>query len=503
MTLLVLVLCLAVAAVLRLTALDLMVYRNDENNMIEMVSQVVDEGVVLTRGEPSTWGPTNPPLAVYLLAPAWAVAADPIAVAWWIALMNVAAVGVTFWIGQRYFSPRAGLIAAAFLAVSPWAVMFSRNIWRPDMMLLFVALLIAATLALVVEGRRRAIFWVCLWSGVVAQLYFPGYLAVAAVLVLLICYRPRVSRPALILGLVAVGMLYLPYGVYLLGGGWRGYFQIQWRETTPLIHQVDWMWNLVNLGNFSLLIAETSYYLDAKLGVLAFVVHPLAALERWVFVGGFVWLVWRVFSPRDEPRHVRPVGLLLILLIALPALICLVAAGLCQLRYSTVSFPAPFLVLGVAVDHGLARLRAKVSSAPRYRVASALVGLVLAGVIVTQVYFTTTLFSLLSTWGGAAGQYGIAYRHKVSLADHLAQTYGAGCFRLKRGLRPIYMLGVGSEMDDLVRRRAAPRPCSTPAPVPLYFLEVVNRPLSPAAEAALGPPRRFGPIFLYTKALRP
>ena len=79
----------------------------------------------------------------------------------------------------------------------------------------------------------------------------------------------------------------------------------------------------------------------------------------------------------------------------------------------------------------------------------------------------------------------------------------AALLRLRRGALPIYMLGVGSEMDDLVRRRAAPRPCPTAAPVPLYFLEVVNRPLSPAAEAALGPSRRFGPIFLYTKALRP
>ena len=127
--------------------------------------------------------------------------------------------------------------------------------------------------------------------------------------------------------------------------------------------------------------------------------------------------------------------------------------------------------------------------------------LALAGALLTQVHFTAELLSLLSANGGASGEYGVAYRHKVALAEHIAQTYGTGCYRLNKEWRPLHMVGVRSrEMDDLVRRRAAKRPCPTPTPVNLFVVETIDRPLSPMAEARLRPYRRFGPIVLYKKA---
>ena len=123
--LILLTLCLLVAAVLRFTDLDLMEYKRDESETVQNVSMIVDDRVFLTHGERSSKGPNQSPLPLYLLAPAWAMVASPLALVWWIALWNVAAVGVTYWIGHRFLSPRAGLIAAYCYAVSPWAVMFS------------------------------------------------------------------------------------------------------------------------------------------------------------------------------------------------------------------------------------------------------------------------------------------------------------------------------------------------------------------------------------------
>ncbi|MDA2915516.1 glycosyltransferase family 39 protein [Nitrospinae bacterium AH_259_B05_G02_I21] len=505
-TFILIVLCLVVAALLRLSALDLMEYKIDEAVMIRLVSQVADDGTFLTHGEYSSRGPSHSPLATYLLAPTWAWAHSYLAVVWLIALLNVAAVGVTYWIGQRYLSPRAGLIAAACMAVSPWMVMLSRKIWRPDMMPLFGALLLASTLVLVVEGRRRAIFWVCLWGGVVAQIFPTGYLAVGAVLLFLLLHRPRVSRPALFLGLTVLTILYLPYGIFLAGGGWREFLALLSPRggvgnPSSWVQKIEPIWHLVNLGNFPYLIGETSYYLDAKLGASALLVYPLATLERWGFIAGFGWLIWRMLSPKGE-SHLQPVGLIFILWIAFPAVVYLFTPWRPYPHYYMVILPAPFLILGATVNQGLARLSTGVGSTSRYRGAAGILGLALAGIILTQVHFTATLLSLLRAKGGASGEYGVSYQHKVALADYLAKTFGPGCYRLTHEWRPLYGVDVGSEIYDLVRRRVEKRPCPTPAPVQLYLLETVDRPLSPAAEARLGPYRRFGPILLYTKAAK-
>lgn len=509
MTLSILVLCLALAAMLRFPALDLMEYKIDESKTLKQVSEVVDKGVFLTRAEISSKGMPHPPLNVYLILPVWAASRDPLVVTWVIALLNVATVGLTYWMGQRYFSPRAGLIAAALLAVSPWAVMFSRKIWRGDMMPFFGALLIVAALRLIVERRKRAIFWVCLWAAVAAQLHQTGYPVAFAVLVCLIIYRPPISRRALALGLASVALLYSPYIIFAVNGGWRmlqDFFmgRAPCRACTPpssLLQQLEPIWHLANVGNFSFLIGETSYYLDAKLGAWGAVLNPIAALEQLGIIAGFGWLAWRLLRPGKDP-HIRPVGAVLGLSTISLVAICLLAAWRCLPQYYTIILVIPFLLLGAATDRGLAYLGSH--SVPGWvsRASSGLVVSLLAGAVLTQVYFTTTLLSLIDANGGASGEYGVSYRHKDSLAAYLAQNYGPGCYRIRHDWESLYYLGVRYyELEGLVKQRSEKRPCPEGGPEELYVLEVLDRPLSPEAEASLRPYRRFGSIYVYTDSV--
>jgi hypothetical protein len=499
-------LCLGTAALLRLSALDIMEYKKDESDMVQLISTVVDDGVIVTHGQLSSKGPHQSPLATYLLAPAWALSRDPKAVVWWIGLMNVAAVGVTYWIGRRYISPRAGLIAAACHAVSPWAVVFSRKIWLEDLVPLFTGMLMASTLSLVVEGRRRSVFWVCLWAGVLAQVYLAGYLSAAAVVLVLIIYRPRISVGALTLGLATLGLLSAPYVAYLAGGGWRDFFMLLPRGATlgnftPNLKQIEPLIDLVNQGNFAYLIGNTYPYLNIELGLSAYLVDGLAALERLILIGGFGWLLWRMFFSKGESRSLRPLGLLLTLYMVIPALICLVAPWKAPPHYYITAFPALFLVVGMTAEEGLGRLNSWVGSPIRYRAAVGLVGLALAGIVLTQVYFTTKLFSVIRAKGGASGDYGLSYLNKAALADYLAEAYGPDCFELAYERQPTDTWAVGAEIPGLVLRRADPRPCPKPGPAKLYLLDTLTQPLSPEAESRLKPFERFGPLYLYTEAV--
>jgi 4-amino-4-deoxy-L-arabinose transferase-like glycosyltransferase len=475
-----------------------MVFKHDHGDTVQMASQLVEKGNFLIHAERSTRGPKNSPLPVYLLAPFWALNANPLFLVKVIAFLNVVAVGVTFWIGQRYFSTRAGLIAAACFAVSPWAVYFSRTILRDDMVTFFQVFLIASAYALIVDGRRRAIFWVCIFSGMLAQVYFTGYMSVISVLLLIVLYRPKISRPALLLGLAALVLLYLPYGIYLTSGGWKEMLRLRHDTPAAWIHQIDWLWRVVNLGNFHYAIGETLFYLNAKLGITALLLYPLATLERWIYIAGLGWLAWRIVIPHRENHNLRPVGLLLLFLITLPAIVCLMSPWPCWPRYYAYSYPAQFLVIGWTIDRGLDGFQSLLGSTLSYRISSGLVSLTLAGIILTQTHFTATFFSLLRSSGGADGAYGVAYKHKASLANYLAHTYGPDCYNLAHERDPLYKLRMGREVDILARRLAPKKPCQSPAE--LYLLEVLHRPLSSIAEEGLKPYQRFGPIILYTRA---
>jgi hypothetical protein len=392
--------------------------------------------------------------------------------------------------------------------VSPWAVVFSRKIWRGDMMPFFGALLIAAALRLALEGRRREIFWVCLWAAVSAQLHQTGYPLALAVLVFLVIYRPRISLPALVLGLASVVVLYSPYIVFTLSGGWSMLLDFFMGRApcsaclppSSLVQQLEPIWHLANIGNFSYLIGETSYYLDAKLGAWTTVLYPLAILQQLGVIAGFAWMAWRVLRPGKEP-HLRQVGVLLGLCTIFLVIICLLASWRCLPQYYTIILVIPLLVFGAATDRGLAYLGTHRVPLWSYRVGPSLLGLFLAGLIMTQLYFNASLLSLIRINGGTSGEYGVAYRHKESLASHLAQTYGPGCYQLVHQWRPLYSLGVRPlEMTDLVKQRAEARPCADSQRKQVYVLEILDRPLSPEAEASLRPYRRFGPIFLYTDA---
>jgi 4-amino-4-deoxy-L-arabinose transferase-like glycosyltransferase len=74
------------------------------------------------------------------------------------ALVGIATVGVTFAAGRRLFGPVPGLLAALFLATSPWHVTLSRTGFRAVLVPLFIALTFFFAACLVsasTAGRRR------------------------------------------------------------------------------------------------------------------------------------------------------------------------------------------------------------------------------------------------------------------------------------------------------------------------------------------------------------
>jgi 4-amino-4-deoxy-L-arabinose transferase-like glycosyltransferase len=137
---LILLLIIAAAAVARLLWLDLMEFKADEAEACRLALHALghsETGVgkyFPTSGTVSSLGFSFPPLFIYVLALPLAFGRNPVAAAGFIAITNVVAVWLSYVAGKLYFSARVGRISAALFALSPWAIVYSRKIWAPNLL---------------------------------------------------------------------------------------------------------------------------------------------------------------------------------------------------------------------------------------------------------------------------------------------------------------------------------------------------------------------------------
>lgn len=211
---------LALAAGLRLTRLDLIEFKYDEATTMLSALRIVREGQLPAVGMVSSRGPHNPALMSYVLAPAVAISGDPRVAAGWLALLGVAAVGVTYWLGNSYFGWPVGALAATLFASSPWAVFLSRKTWAQNLPLLTLAF-VAAMLALVARRRPWALAGALAAAAGLVSLHLGGlaFFLVAAVVLALF---PRRVRPLpLLAGLVLATAILSPYLIHDARQGWQ------------------------------------------------------------------------------------------------------------------------------------------------------------------------------------------------------------------------------------------------------------------------------------------
>jgi hypothetical protein len=144
-----------------------MEFKGDELKAVQLGIQILSDQPWMawtawpTHGMPSSNGVGNAPLFSWIVAGAWAVVPDPVAVTRLIALINVACLYPLFRWCRRHMSAEAALLVLAVLAVNPFSVMFSRKIWGQDLLCIGVVLVIWA-----IEWLRS----VRPWRGVVLML---------------------------------------------------------------------------------------------------------------------------------------------------------------------------------------------------------------------------------------------------------------------------------------------------------------------------------------------
>lgn len=145
---------LALATFTRLYGLEYAHFQADQASFTRLAAGLAEGREFPMAGTPATAGWLHPPLAVYLFALAYRLVADPLALTAFVALANVAAVGLTYWVARMVGGTAAGLLAAGLLALLPGAIHFGRFIWNPNLVVALASLSLGGLLA-----HRRGRRW--------------------------------------------------------------------------------------------------------------------------------------------------------------------------------------------------------------------------------------------------------------------------------------------------------------------------------------------------------
>lgn len=197
-----------------LIRLDTAIFNIDETDFYSMAHDAVISGWLPLTGTRASLGNLNPPLVMYLFMLPASLSSNPLWGQALVALVNTAAVLLTYFFVRRYYGLLAGAAAALLYATSAGAWTFSRNIWNTNFLPFFVLLFLFALFRGVVERRKGWFFWAILLFGVLYQLHGSAvYLLIPLAAAVFFAYKTIRFRD-IALGIVALLVLFAPYLVW-------------------------------------------------------------------------------------------------------------------------------------------------------------------------------------------------------------------------------------------------------------------------------------------------
>ena len=348
-----------------------------------------------------------PPGFVYALAVPMAIVRTPLSAAVFVALSNVLAVWLSYVAGRRFFSEAVGLMAAALFAASPWAVVFSRKLWSPDLLPICTGVFLVALHACVVNKRPAALFWAILSLAVATQLHPSAWLLVVVLAVALWKSRPPVEWRYVVLGVTTVAILYAPYLWDVASNGLFAYRENDAMSSSP---------RFLTSGRDMLAVGAADQ-MDALLGSQWGLALPFS-------IGFGICSLVGLGAACAARSSTIPIGLRWALptWYLLPFIALSVSSVASHVYYFIILYPLPFLGVAVVLN-SLAHYRRLVSL------------LVLAGILGVFSIIDGKAVRTITRQGGTPAEYGVAYTFKQQLVESLVAENRGRRFELSSARR--------------------------------------------------------------------
>lgn len=403
----------ALAAVLRLYRLDLIDVRFDQAFPLQYAQDIVD----------GRWWPVqphgsvaaHPAMFLYVLAVPYLVTRHFESIVVFRALLDVAAVPLTWWIGTRFANPRVGLIAALLFAVAPWTVKFARDL---GVVVLPVGLGLALLGVLEAAQRRNAWGWALAGWGMALVLgaHMSGVYAVPAVAVGLWFGRRSFRWRSALIGAAPLVFVFANYLAFDASQGFssvRAYLAPSPESGGP-----------ADVLRLAAMIASGANLSDLTGAAFAAwsaqtpAVHARLADVMWamVWLGGAGAAVAAASGlARDPGGRAWQAPLVLLLWFTLPIAALAVSGRAPVVHYLLVILPAPFLLAAGVVDAGLTAFEERLAR-PAGRAASA-AALILLGSLAFSQAAQNVAFAQFVDTHDTTGGHGLPVRGALHARD--------------------------------------------------------------------------------------
>ena len=486
-------LILALAAYLRLAAIGLAEFKGDEAATSFVGRDLVKNGAIPLVGPPLTTGGHAGPVYYYILAVPFALSQDPVVASVFVVLLNLVGLLVTYRLAKKFFDERVALITSALYAVSPFAILFSRKIWNPDLVFPFVAITMYCLYSFALEKKPRYLIGVFASYAVALQVHPVTVFLAPVLLLFVVLLRRQVDVRHLLLG-VLTGLALLSPLVY-------GILEAHTGEVGSFLSTASYFdFSKVNPTALQSLSSVTSgsgfdYVLGASAGAFyrsVYGVDAYFAVENVLLYAGIAFALWKAW--RGAPAERLKFGIIFSW-IAVPVVILLFfdpTFGL--LPHEVVMFmPANFLAVALLLDQGLA---ARWRAPWRGRAVRVATAAVLLSIIVVQAFFFAGFNAFLSARGGTAGDYGVGVGYKADAVGYVARDSNGTSFAISSDLSPG---NIGTEYYYLLSTYGL-TPSNGAGTLFVIVDDLNPPPASLLAQLSSFPSRSFGPLTVYVDA---
>ena len=210
-----LIIVLLVAGALRFGFAGVNQFASDEARVSLLALRMARGGEMINFGISSSVGARNLPASVYAFVPPFLLSSDPLIATQYVALLNVIAIGVLFWIVKRTWGVFPALAAGLYLAASPFMVSYARSIWTQNLLMPFTVFWLLAVMTAFTtrhtQLRRFCTGALVLIAGFAVQVHLAGLALCLATLFVLVRFLRRVNWPAVVVGGLLAFMFLVPF----------------------------------------------------------------------------------------------------------------------------------------------------------------------------------------------------------------------------------------------------------------------------------------------------
>jgi len=207
---------IAMGVVVRVVQLPLMEFKGDEFHFLTQsflhpfaLSQIHDVR--------SPFPIPHPPSFAYFLAFPASLTVNPVAITASIAWINIVALWMFYGFCRRVFGKNVARISTALLASMPWAVIFSRKIWNPDLVFPCQMLFLISFEHLIRSYKPWKLYVFVVMLVLFLQAHLLSLFSIIPIVIVLSIARLPIQRLHAIKASALFIALFLPYISYIFG----------------------------------------------------------------------------------------------------------------------------------------------------------------------------------------------------------------------------------------------------------------------------------------------